>query len=107
MDAWLSSRNDVRGSEWRQIFEPEARCFCFSVAELPRLDDLIRFADLAGYDADRIFYGYAFYWSGHKASNEVERLLLLVSFFGEPASAGYRQVRTWRVRDHEVPLVVE
>jgi hypothetical protein len=39
---------------WERL-EPQARRFRFTVAELPRLDDLIRFANGGGQEPDRVF----------------------------------------------------
>lgn len=43
--------DNIGRDQLRQIFEPQARRLGFTMTELPRLNDLIRFTNLAADDA--------------------------------------------------------
>jgi len=47
--------NNIGRFERRQILEPQTGRFSLAVPKLPRLDNLIRLADLAANDADGVF----------------------------------------------------
>jgi hypothetical protein len=77
------------------------------MAKLPRLDDLIRFPDLAGDDRNWIFEGDSGDGRGQKHCDEIKRRLLSsVRFFGwKMTSTGNGQVSAWRMSYHEIPSV--
>ena len=56
----------VSRAEEGEVFEPEAGFLAGVVAELPRLDDLVRLADAAADDADRVLDGDAWYVRLHQ-----------------------------------------
>ena len=55
MHSGFASLHDVRGFQFRQALQPQACGLGLAVSELLGLDDLLRFADAAGDDADRVF----------------------------------------------------
>ena len=46
MDLGFPAIDDVGWGEFGEVLKPEAGSFGFSMTELPRLDDLVRFSDL-------------------------------------------------------------
>jgi hypothetical protein len=76
------------------------------VAVLPRLDDLVRFPDLAADNAYRILYCDPIDRRIHKQSNKIQSTLLasVCNLLGKMASAAYGQVCAWRVGNHQIPF---
>jgi len=76
---------------------------------LPRLYYLVGFAPYSTHDAYRVFHrdvGYIRKGYLHKKYN---RFLLPVIdlLLPEPSRSTYREVVTWRVCDHHIPIIVK
>ena len=52
MYASLPALHNIRGAQRREVLKPEACRFGLTVPELPRLNDLVGFANVATNDAD-------------------------------------------------------
>src|SRR6478609_3485123 len=87
MNTRHATSNDVSWNQARQSFQPETGCLGFARAELPRLDDLVRFTDAGTDDADRIFKGDHRDWRIEQHPHERQRLGLFGLLLGKPASA--------------------
>jgi len=72
VNACFTSCGIAGGFEPGEVVKPEAGGFDFTVSELPRLDDLIRRADVAADHADRVFDAPAGDGCVHEQANEVE-----------------------------------
>ncbi|WP_417797331.1 hypothetical protein [Stutzerimonas nitrititolerans] len=55
MHSRLATVDDLGRYQERQVLEPEMSFLAFAMTEHPRLDDLVRFADLAGDNGLRVF----------------------------------------------------
>lgn len=107
MHTRLPAGYDVRRSQRRQVLQPEARRLRLAVTELPRLDDLLRFADEARGNGNRVLDGYALDWRVQKPKEEPERRVLLVPVLREPAGAADRQPSTGWVGHHQIPAITD
>src|SRR6187431_2618977 len=109
MHARVPAFNNVGRHKLWQILEPQTCGLCFTVAELPRLDDLIRLAVLGRHDADGVLDGDARYRRVRKDHEERDGLLLpaIGALFGEVARTTHRQMRTRWERDEHVPLCLQ
>jgi hypothetical protein len=77
------------------------------MAELPRLDNLIRLSDFARNDRNWIFQGNSRDGRGQKHCDKIKRRLLssVRSFGWKMTSTGNGKVSAWRMSDHEIPSV--
>jgi hypothetical protein len=77
------------------------------VPELPRLDDLVGFANARGDHTDGILYGDTLDGSGHQSADELQGIGLLRGFFSEPSRSANGQMSAGRMRDHQIPRAEE
>jgi hypothetical protein len=103
MNAGRASFDDVGRFEWGKILEPEACGFGFAVAELPGLNDLVRFAPACGHDANGILDCDLFNGRIGERHKEIDSRLLLCLFPLEPSRATDTEVRAGREGNHQVP----
>src|SRR5580692_10414516 len=75
--------------------------------ELPRLDDLVRLADVGTDDTDGVLDGDPLDRSVHEGLYEAQRLGLLLALSLEPARPRDRQMRAGRMGHHEIPYVAQ
>ena len=94
-----NSRREKRG----KAFQPKASCLGFPVPELPRLKDLIRPPDLAGYDRNRVFQCNPGNWRGQKEADEFKSFGLFRLFPEKPPPPRNGKVSARRVRNHDIP----
>ena len=71
MDTIVPAFYDVGRCQLGEILQPKAGRLGFPVSEHPRLDDLIRFANLAANDADWVLDSYPLDRCIHEQTNEV------------------------------------
>lgn len=107
MHSRLAPFNNICWRQLRQPFQPKACCLRFTVAELPRLNDLVGLANAARNHAYRVLNRNLRYWRIHQRLNEHQRLGLLLHLVFEPPASAYCQVRAGRVRNHQVPAHVQ
>ena len=118
MDAGLPAVYNVCRLQWRKAVEPEACGLDLAVAELPRLDDLILPASDDGAAVlvhDRVLYGYQRYAGMKELQEELRGLghLMPPEFVPaavgpvEPPDAAIREERTWRMKNRQIPAVVQ
>lgn len=99
--------DDFAWRKWWEIFEPQARCFGFSVPVLPWLYYLVRLADSGTYDADRIFKCDMMDWRIQQQAHEVQGFGLLALLGREPTRPADCEMRARRVCHHDVPSFVQ
>lgn len=96
--------------------QPETGCLACIVAELPRLNDLIRLAVQRGHDSNGILYGDAWYRCVHHGHEEVNRRLPpSLRFVRRVQRAAMRhrsirrdsQVRALRACNHQIPTIAQ
>src|SRR6185312_14568841 len=107
MHASFTACNDACGHEQRQTLEPKTSSLGFTMAELPRLNHLVRLANPAADDADRVFQSDTRNRSRQELGNEHKRPLLHTAGalgFKVPGT-GDRQVRAGRMTNHQVPAI--
>jgi hypothetical protein len=75
--------------------------------ELPRLDDLVGLADVAGDDRDGVLDGDLFDGCIHEQAHEGEGLRLFLALLVEPPRPAHGEVSAWRVSDHQIPAHVQ
>jgi hypothetical protein len=109
MNPWLTPVNDIRRLEWWQRLKPETCFFGFTVPELPRLDDLVRLAYIAGNDRYGILQGDLWDWCIQQDPDKLERLLLpsIRPLLLEPPRPRHGQVLTRRMCNHHVPPLIQ
>lgn len=99
MNTLYAATNNVRRYELRQTFEPKTRGFGLPVAELPRLNDLIRLAPPCAKNTDWVFNSNLRNVYRGQSLDEGNCLILLSLPTLEPPRASYSQPRAWRVED--------
>jgi hypothetical protein len=55
--------------------------------------------------ANRVLNAPPVDWRCHQQTHEIKRFRLLTLFAVEMPAARYRQMRAWRVSDHQIPSV--
>jgi hypothetical protein len=102
----FSARYNISRLKFRQILEPKTGCLCFTVPELPRLDNLIGFAPLGRHYTDGVFYSYLF--AGRIGNRQKETdcfgLSAVFTFLAEPPCSANGQMGTGRKRYYHIPL---
>ena len=90
-------------------FKPQASRFGGLMAEHPRLDDLVWFADMAAYDTHRIFQRYALDGRVKQTLHKRQRRRLapVCTLCCEVFGAADSYISARRVGDHQVPTVVD
>ena len=89
MHLGFSTFNYLRWLQFGQVLEPQAGCLGFTVAKLPRLNDLLGGGDGAADDADRIFNAPPVDWCRHQQPHKVQSLGLLALLAVEMPAAGH------------------
>jgi hypothetical protein len=107
MYARLPSIDNISGGKKRQVLQPETCCFCFSMPELPRLNDLIRLANPRADNANRILKSNVPDGGTKQVAHKLKRQTLLILLLVKPSCATDSQMRAWWVRNHQVPTIVE
>ena len=107
MNTWTATINNIGGNKFWQVFKPQAGGFCFAVAELPWLNDLIRLADLRAYDADGIFQGNFLDRCVEKPAHKSKRPLLFRFSVLEPPRTGNCKIGAGWMSDHDVPAITQ
>jgi hypothetical protein len=74
------------------------------MTEHPRLNDLVRLADAAGYDAYRVFDGDARDRRGHQFAHELQGLGLFLPLVLEPTRTADGKMRAWRMCHEKIPM---
>lgn len=103
----LSAGNDIGRHQLRKPFQPQACSFGFSMPELPRLDNLIRFAVQPRHNANGIFNGYSKDGGIDYLHEKSYGCLLpaIRTFSSKVPGAADTDVRAFRMRDHTIPPV--
>lgn len=96
----------ARFQPW-QVFEPQARRFGFAMTELPRLDGLGWRLDGSANNADRILDAPTFDGCSHQQTHEIKRFGLFALLAVKVTRAANRQMRAWRMGDHQIPAVTQ
>src|SRR6185436_2225227 len=94
--------NLCRFQQWQRL-QPETCGLDFPVSELPRLNNLVRLADAAADNTDRILQRNHRDGCVKQLTHKVDSGLLLHAFAMKPTCATHSQMRTWRMRDHQIP----
>lgn len=89
MDSWAATIDHIGWLQLGKPVQPQAGGLGLAVAELPRLDNLIRLAVLGGHDAYRVLNGKRSETSFvpmHELHEEVDAFLLsaISTLLGEP-----------------------
>jgi len=105
MHASFTAINNLGWLEFWQVLKPQTCGLCLAMAELPWLDRLGWRPDSAANDADGVLDAPAVDRCGHKQPHKVQRLSLLAPFAVKMPAAGYRQMRAWRVGNHQIPAI--
>jgi urea transporter len=61
----------------------------------------------AANNADRVLDAPTIDWCRHEQPHKIQRLSLLALLAVEMPAAGHRQMRAWRVRNHQIPFVAQ
>ena len=109
MDDLLTALDAVARDKPRQILQPQAGGLHLSVPMLPRLDDLIRFANGRADHADGILDAPTRDGGVHQKADKAQSLALTAvpDLFREMAAAADSKMRAGRMGNHQVPLLIE
>jgi hypothetical protein len=99
----MTTLYDIRRHKLRQVLEPQAGRFSLAMPELPRLDDLIRLANAAADNRNRVLYCDPRYRGVHESVNELKRRLLFHYLVLEPPRTADRKMGAGGERDHQIP----
>ena len=107
MHLGFAAFNHVGGLQTWNVLEPQTGGLGFTVAKLPRLDDLLGGGNGAADNADRVLDAPAVDWCRHQHPHEVKRFGLLALLAVKMPATRYRQMRAWRMSNHQVPAITE
>lgn len=107
MDASLSPGNNVRWIERREILQPKASGLGFAVAELPRLNDLIRLPNAGGNDRNRVLNRDPRDGRRQQEPDKLKGRGLFRLLEREPPRTASGKVRARRVGHHQVPAIAK
>lgn len=107
MNASTSTLNNVSRGKRRQILEPQAGSFNFTVAKHPRLNNLVWLPDSTADNTDWIFQSNAIGGCVQKVANKLQCSGLLNQLIPEPAGSTDGKVSAGRMRDQQIPLTLK
>jgi hypothetical protein len=107
MHLCFAAFDHIAGLQTWQVLKPQASCLGFTMPELPRLDDLMGGGNGAADDADRVLDAPPIYWCRHQQAHKVEGFRLFTLLAIKMPAARYRQMRAWRVGNHQVPAIAK
>ena len=82
---FIVGNRQVCGDQGGQSLEPEAGCLDLAMPELPRLDDLVRLANLGTDHADRVLDGDAVNRRIEEGTDKGQRIHLLLGAIFKPS----------------------
>lgn len=104
MNAGTATFDDGGRNKVRQILEPQAGCFNFTVAEHPGLNNLIRLPDSTANDTDRILQSDAIGGCAQKVANELQCSGLFNQLILKPTGSTNSEVCAGRMPNKQIPL---
>jgi len=107
MHSLLTTLNAVGRGQLGQILQPKASSFDFTVAVLPRLDDLIGRPDRRADHADRVLNAPPLNRCRHEEAHEGKRFGLFTLLAMEVARSADGEVSAWRMSHHQIPAEVK
>ena len=101
----LTTLNANRWHQTRQVLQPKACGLHLPMAELPGLDDLLRWGNRGANHTDWVLDTPAWDWCGHQQADKIKGFGLLLLLPMKMTAAADGQMGAGRMGNHQIPAV--